>query len=389
MSNSTTSAQPILSSEKDSFSWKVLTQRHPTLIDQIESAHPYPPEIRRRLDSLREEITSTIQPLPDGAAGKHAWDCWGEGIYGRDWLDAPFLWAESYFYRLLLEAVGYYEHGPWHGIDPFIQKNTELHVAELAAELAAMNPDHDESSTETAALIHTALWGNRADLGFRISDPTSAAREHDDANIIADQTTQAVELLRGVTDGTIALIADNSGRELIPDLLLIDHLLRVNTGLNVELHLKPHPYYVSDATTADFLSTLRLLASIPGRASDTAEYLDAAIRDDRLRLSSHEFYCAPLSFHEMPSDLNDQLAATDAVILKGDLNYRRLTGDQHWPTATPFNRLTEYFPSAVIALRTLKSDLAIGIDGSTSDRLESSDPAWRISGHYGVVQTRP
>ncbi|MFD4434242.1 damage-control phosphatase ARMT1 family protein, partial [Nocardia sp. NPDC058497] len=337
---------------------------------------------------LREEIAGSVRPLPDGAAGKHAWDTWGEGIYGCDWLDVPFLWAESYFYRLLLEAVGYYEHGPWHGIDPFVQKNAELHDPELAAELAAINPDHDDSATETAALIHAALWGNRADLGFRISDPASAAREHNHANIIDDQTAQAVDLLRAVTDGTITLIADNSGRELIPDLLLIDHLLRINTELTVELHLKPHPYYVSDATTTDLLATLRLLASIPGRASDTADHLITALRNDRLHLSDHEFYCAPLPFREMPPDLEAQLSGADAVILKGDLNYRRLTGDQHWPTATPFNFLTEYFPTAVIALRTLKSDLAIGIDSPTTARLESSDPTWRTSGHYGVVQIR-
>ncbi|MGW5456791.1 damage-control phosphatase ARMT1 family protein [Nocardia sp. NPDC003979] len=389
MSNSTTSAPAILSSEKGSFSWKVLTQRHPTLIDQIACGHPYPPEIQRRLEVLREEITGKVRPLPDGAVAKHAWDTWGEGLYGCDWLDVPFLWAESYFYRLLLEAVGYYEPGPWRGIDPFVQKNTELHDPDLAAELAAMNPDHDGSPTETAALIHAALWGNRADLGFRISDPMSAAREHNHSNIIVDQTAQAVDLLRAVTDGTITLIADNSGRELIPDLLLIDHLLNLNTRLTVELHLKPHPYYVSDATTTDLLATLRLLESIPGRASGTADHLTTALRNDRLRLSSHAFYCAPQSFHELPTDLKGQLSAADAVILKGDLNYRRLTGDHHWPTATPFSSLTEYFPTAVIALRTLKSDLAVGIDGTTSFRLESSDPSWRTSGHYGIVQTRP
>lgn len=66
-------------------------------------------------------------PLPDDAPDRAAWDRWGRDHLGRAWANAPFLWAESYFYRRLLDAVGYFTPGPWFGVDPFaFLKTAEL-----------------------------------------------------------------------------------------------------------------------------------------------------------------------------------------------------------------------------------------------------------------------
>src|SRR5438874_1023743 len=85
--------------------------------------------------------------------------------------DGPFLWAESYFYRKLLEAVGYFQPGPWHGIDPFGPfKRAELDDPSVDADLAALDELASlEPAGQAAALVQASLWGNRADLGFRIS----------------------------------------------------------------------------------------------------------------------------------------------------------------------------------------------------------------------------
>ncbi|MEU4314261.1 damage-control phosphatase ARMT1 family protein [Nocardia sp. NPDC024068] len=375
-----------ITSEPESFPWTVLTRRHPAILDQVGDAHPYPPEIRRRLDELRAEITGPVRPLPDGRTGKSDWDRWGRQMYGRRWLDVPFLWAESYFYHLLLDAVGYFDPGPWRGIDPFTRKHTELSDPALDTELSsASEPAAGALPEHTAALVHAALWGNRADLGFRLSGSAVAAAP---GSVLDDQTDAVVDHLNGHSAGTVGLIADNAGRELIPDLLLIDHLLRLHPDLTVDLHLKPRPYYVSDATTADLLDTLERLAGIPGPARTAAARLGGALRAGHLRVHAHEFYCAPMSFHHLPDDLAAELARMDTVILKGDLNYRRLVGDRHWPATTSFTALTEYFPTRVIALRTLKSDVAVGIDETVLAGLEDTEPGWRTSGSHGVVQMR-
>ncbi|WP_328396191.1 damage-control phosphatase ARMT1 family protein [Nocardia sp. NBC_00416] len=383
---SATEARTIVSTEPESFAWTVLTRRNPAIVDQVRDAHPYPPEIRRRLEQLREQITGTVRPLPDGSAGKSRWDRWGKEMYGQRWLDVPFLWAESYFYHLLLDAVGYFGPGAWRGIDPFTRKQAELEDPALETELSAAPEQSDRSSPQrTTALIHAALWGNRADLGFRLSGSPLAGQDAP-GRILDDQTTAVVDHLHTHSAGTLTLIADNAGRELIPDLFLIDHLLGLHPALITELHLKPRPYYVSDATTADLLATLERLARIPGTARATATRLGTALTTGRLRVRTHEFYCAPLSYHHLPGDLRDELARADTVILKGDLNYRRLVGDCHWPATTSFSALTQYSPARVIALRTLKSDVAVGIDAHLLAKLEDTEPDWRTSGSHGVVQ---
>src|SRR6266516_40918 len=91
---------PILSNIPGSFAWGVLQQRHPKLIRQVRDAHPYTPDQHRALEELLHEITAgTIRPLGREAPDHALWDAWGDGYFGLQWPDVPFLWAESYFYR--------------------------------------------------------------------------------------------------------------------------------------------------------------------------------------------------------------------------------------------------------------------------------------------------
>ena len=134
---------------------------------------PYPPATQKSLDQLLVTIRDAIPPLPADSHDLATWQEWAAPYLGRPWVDVPFLWAESYFYRLLLEATGYFGSGPWAGIDPFApQKNAELNTPDLARDLRGLDrlvaaPDKASLSAALAA----SLWGNRADLGFRMSDP--------------------------------------------------------------------------------------------------------------------------------------------------------------------------------------------------------------------------
>jgi Damage-control phosphatase ARMT1-like domain len=73
-------------------------------------------------------------------------------------------------------------------------------------------------------------------------------------------------------------------------------------------------------------------------------------------------------------------------VFKGDLNYRRLVGDLHWPPTVPFGETVAHFPAPVVALRTLKSDVAVGLDPDAVSRLDAEAPDWRVSGRYGLIQ---
>jgi len=351
---------------------------------------------------LEQEITGPIQPLTDTAADAPIWAERAREYLGHSWYDVPFLWAENYFYRKLLAAVGYLEPGPWQGIDPFAPlKTAELDGPIVDAELAALGRPADLTPDERLdALVSAALWGNRADLGFLIGKGALAAGV--DRLVVDDRAA-----LHRQPGGRIVVVADNAGRELLPDLVLIDHLFTTGAAAEVVLHVKPQPYFVSDATPADVLATLTRLiggprgeTATPG-ASEAAtaigERLVAALAAGTLILRADPFSVSPAGYAELfegpddagPGSLRADLEAATLTVMKGDLNYRRLVGDRTWPATCSFADRTGYFPGPVVALRTLKSDVVVGLDPEALAVLDATGTAWRTSGTYGLIQARP
>ncbi|UED83928.1 damage-control phosphatase ARMT1 family protein [Streptomyces profundus] len=387
----TDEAPVILGNPPGSFAHGVLTRRNPAIVQQVRDALPRPPAHHRALDTLLVEITEgVVEPPAPEAHDRAAWDVWGRPHFGRPWPEVPFLWAESYFYRQLLSAVDYFGPGPWRGVDPFgPAKAAELEGAAVDAELAALDQLVGRPAGERrAALLGASLWGNRADLSFAAGGAATGGGAGD-APLVADDQAALWSLLDGRAPAEVAFVADNAGRELVPDLVLIDHLLDEGGAARVALHIKPVPYYVSDATTADVVAALRRLRAAPGQAGAVGERLWAAVATGRLTVDAHPFLCAPLPFDGMPDDLRRQLAGADLTIVKGDLNYRRLVGDRRWPATSPFAARTAAFPGPVAALRTLKSDVIVGLTPETLAALDSADTAeapWRTGGSHALVQ---
>lgn len=187
----------------------------------------------------------------------------------------------------------------------------------------------------------------------------------------------------------IVIIADNVGRELLADLVLIDHLLQQGLASRVTLHVKPWPYYVSDATAGDVVACLRRLARTMGSARVASHRIRAAMTEGRISLYTHEFYCAPWSYRQMPADLASDFEVASLTILKGDLNYRRLVGDRDWPPTVPFSDTASYFPGPVAVLRTLKSDVITGLTPATVAELDAVGQSWRSDGSHGLLQVLP
>jgi hypothetical protein len=368
----------LLNNDPDGFAWTVWHDRTPKLIARIRDASPYDPEQRRAFDALWLEVsTGTIQPLP---AGAHDADLWAAGRYGTPWLDAPFLWSESYFYRRLLDAARFFEPGPWYYVDPFAQfKQAEL--ASGAAEAALSARVAGSLAEQGEVKLLAALWGNRADLTFRIGRASDQAEQR--TALVADDSAALWALLETATE--IIVVTDNAGLELLADLVLIDHMLVRYPRCSVRLHVKPLPSFVSDATAADAVACLDRLNRTPATA-EAAARLRAVAAQGRFSLYTHEFYCAPLEYRQMPADLAGQFAAASLTIMKGDLNYRRLTGDRAWPVRTPFSDAVGYFPGRVAALRTLKSDVLIGMSPEVIATLGGPLGAWRTDGTHGLIQ---
>ncbi|MUL79477.1 damage-control phosphatase ARMT1 family protein [Mycolicibacterium sp. CBMA 226] len=385
----TSAAPTITAAVPGSFEWDVFHERHPKLIRQVLDSSPYGSAEQAMLQQLLvESTTGVIELLPAEAHDRDDWLVWGEHLYGRPWGDVPFLWSESYFYRRLLEAVGYFGTGAWCGVDPFAPvKNAELTGPEVDQELRAFADLADgPEAQQHQALLVAALWGNRADLSFQLQLNTAPADARS-AGILVDDSALLWSALGSQDNPIVCVVADNAGRELLADLVLADALLTQGLAAETTLYVKPHPYYVSDATMADVLAVIRRLRteSRPqiGRIGDR---LWEAVRSGRLKVRTHKFFCAPLAFHDMPDDLAAEFATATMTVMKGDLNYRRLVGDRYWPATTPFNQTVDYFPSPVTALRTLKSEVAVGLTSEQLAELDAGGQGWRTSGGYALIQ---
>lgn len=379
-------APVITGQDPQSFARSVFRDRHPRLMEKLAAALPYGPGQLAGLRQLLDEtLHGQVTRLGEDAHDRTQWDESGADFYDRNWTEIPFLWAESYFYRRLLSATGYFS-GPWKGVDPFEPlKSAELHSDEADQELAAY--DHIAglaAEQQNTAMLAASLWGNTSDLGFQITAGRTLGR-----GLLVDDGSALWSYLRGSAPGRIDVVADNAARELLPDLMLIDHLLATGLATTLVLHLKERPYYVSDATVADANAAMRKLLKAPGAAGEAGRRLWQACADGQLTFAANPFFCGPHTYHDLPRTLSGELAGSTLTILKGDLNYRRLVGDRHWPATTSFQSLVDYFPGrAVAALRTCKSDVAVGLDAQTAARLDADEPDWRVGGTHAVIQLR-
>ncbi len=153
----------------------------------------------------------------------------------------------------------------------------------------------------------------------------------------------------------------------------------------IYLHLKPYPIFVSDAMVQDVHHTLTLLATdLDHAVRSLAARLQSFITTNRLCLEDNLFWVAPTPFWEMPQTLQQELAQSALVIVKGDANYRRLVGDCHWAMTTPIETIVNYFPAPVVALRTLKSEVVVGLPPQI-EQLNQENCNWRINGQWGVI----
>jgi hypothetical protein len=154
------------------------------------------------------------------------------------------------------------------------------------------------------------------------------------------------------------------------------------------MHVKDHPFFVSDTLVHDVDDGLRALTSAGGGCATLAQRVQTHRSAGRLIVGSHPFYTSSLFYPALPQDLRADLGRSSLVILKGDANYRRLCSDAPWPPETPFADVVAGFPAPMVAIRTCKAEVIVGLPPGVAEGLSAADPTWMVNGRRGVIQAR-
>jgi uncharacterized protein with ATP-grasp and redox domains len=393
--------QPLRGIDPDSFAYYTVTVRLPNIIQHVLIENDFSQPIVRQLKTLMEEIPSApIRHLNDsGAPDASQWAEYLEPYLGLNWLQIPWFLAETYLYRRILEATGYFEPGEGYHVDPFaLQKQrgldtTQESIANLSLQLNSWVKQPDKMFNFFASILMIGLWGNQADLSLWPAGNHEQPKQTDlqtlHSDILINDTGAIIDYLAGRMNKLprIDFIADNAGYELVCDLALADFCLSSSLASTVVLHLKSHPTFVSDAIIKDVEQTIQFLAkNLQPDIKNFGQRLQSYLETNRLQLQDDLFWTSPLSFWEMPEHVRQKLVQSNLLISKGDANYRRLLGDRHWPYTTPFADIVSYLPAPLVALRTLKSEVGAGFEPEQVKFLTEQDPHWLTNGKRGVIQ---
>lgn len=217
-------------------------------------------------------------------------------------------------------------------------------------------------------MCEICLWGNATDLSL-LTNLTyediqklqgSEARKNAEKNILINGLPAAYDVLKkakaeGKAERRVDIVLDNAGFELFVDLILAGYLLSSGLATLVVLHPKDIPWFVSDVLPSDFSELLNALAdprkfyetpsedeilqdktpeSLSEKEAEDLSFLfqnwGQLYAEGQVILRPNRFWTQPGSFWRLPhvaTELYEDLKTSNLVIFKGDLNYRKLTGD--------------------------------------------------------------
>lgn len=352
------------------------------------------------------------------------------GLKKVTWLTGPWLYLECYLYQLI--HAFFLEHTEWRNYDIFERlknktfRQSELGVLELSKRYEVLNKQLTTEKVDDESLqilfsefIDISLWGNATDLSLLAGNVTlediksvqgAEVRKKNEKNILANDLPTAWKHLVSGKNSRIDIVLDNSGFELFADLIFTLFVLDSKLVNEVHLHCKEIPWFVSDTMPKDFDALLDQLVdptfySTVQKNKDDAHSLQLLHsklaeyhQQKKIVVQHHGFWTLSCNFWDIPKfdDLYEELLKSDLVIFKGDLNYRKLTGDLNWEKTTPFLTAIQdlaWSKLPVLSLRTCKADVVVGLPEGVNERLIEEYKAagnevgefWTSSGKWAVI----
>lgn len=362
------------------------------------------------ISKLKYELQTNkeMTELPGNESDQYEWNKMLQEIVPNNaFFSAVWLYAECYVYRRLrsifeesrsLKDFDYFEHSKQHEL--------EKSLPAIALVMKSVNEFNSVYRTPTEVgdffikMLKQDLWGNRNDLSITLGAETKDIRtnplnEIDNYNkdLLIDQTGEIWSCISVDKENKVVdLICDNGGFELLSDFILCDFIIHHKLAKKIRFRLKAIPWFISDATSKDFHEAIEELEKSDNAAlAEAGRRFKSYLTSGQFELMSpHNFFTSPYEFYKMPKiapELYNSLSEAHLVIIKGDLNYRKLLADVNWPPTTVFRiALNHFLPSNLCSLRTVKADLICGLVTGQSEELWEKDVTWMISGQYGTIQ---
>ncbi|CAJ1078477.1 damage-control phosphatase ARMT1 [Xyrichtys novacula] len=376
------------------------------------------------LSKLRNELQTDkpVLALTDGLQDTESWNQYlqrHQNMQGDQeavsWFKSPWLYVECYMYRRIQEAI--WLNPPICDYDVFNEGKAQSYfesqqaVMALCTYLEEVNKNMEETSKNQLSehfnkLLKVSLWGNKCDLSISAGQENSQKTSPIDSLnslqtfILVDDSNVVWSTLNSIeepgqqeksTSGRVDFVLDNAGFELVTDLIFADFLVSSGLACEVRFHGKCFPWFVSDVTAQDFQWTIRQTMTANHKwMSKSGVQWQKYMKEGVWSYHDHPFWTLPHEFCDMSTDAPDLYATlmeANLLLFKGDLNYRKLTGDRHWDHTVGFDTsLRGFGPAPLCSLRTLKANVQVGLQPGQGEKLTSQDPDWMTSGKYAVIQ---
>lgn len=257
---------------------------------------------------------------------------------------------------------------------------------------------------EFYAFIKLCVNANSADLS-----QLSGRQIHSECKLVIDDRPDLWNYLcknKQKSNLTAVCVTDNCGSELYSDILIGLLLLEKFGYKEVRYQVKELPIFVSDTIMTDVrrmingweedgkkYSPMRHINSTLKGKDVGDKYVVELDGNKSLVFESHQEWHLPDLFNKTTRKLyggeekwnferwNEE--EVDLVIVKGDMNYRRLVGDRNYDIYDMLEEKVSYVTRPLLVLRSLKSNVFMA--GSRAKDIQYVDPDWKISGKYGEI----
>ena len=291
---------------------------------------------------------------------------------------APFIFAEHYyFYSILYYMRDNTNRDPWKETKKNQYRSLEKRIENLANE------------KDLGEILKSCVNSNSTDLSQNQQNIDS----YTENTLVIDHIEKFKAFVKGnnLLRKNVHIIVDNCGIELISDMILGLYMLE-QLGINeLYLHFNILPIFVSDVIKSDVEDAMELIAG-DGKDENRNEIVRKYRKyreEGRIIETADVFWNMPIPFKNAPEAIMHDVfnaASTGLVIFKGDLNYRRLVEDRQWKINELLEDRIKYIKNPVLVLRSLKSNVLLGVDCETSSQKDEAYPSWKTTGDFGIIQ---